>query len=121
MTDLPAPIWTRAEPDGTVLVGLGTGWYDDDDLISSVALPMASSVVQGGEPLVRVEVKSKVCEGDVCTYVASTITFAAPGSMRIEELNMKVVGDPVLLQEDPLAAGWLLRATSVDPADSGQD
>lgn len=103
-------IWERPIAGGSIRLGLVDGWLSEDALIVGMHLPPSGATVPLGGVLAVVDVTTKVCRDDVCTYERSRTELQAPRPLRIVAVNGRVVNDPPLAQEDPEGLGWLVEA-----------
>jgi glycine cleavage system H lipoate-binding protein len=100
-------VWFTAEPDGTMRIGLEDGWAADDAFVTGIRFAQAGSRLAAGDVLCTLELKTKVCEGNACTYQASELKLRAPAPIVIAQINPMVKADPLLLQVDPRGTGWI--------------
>jgi glycine cleavage system H lipoate-binding protein len=108
-------VWVTAEPDGTTRLGLEGGLAAEDAFITGVRFAQAGSRLAAGDVLCTLELKTKVCEGNSCTYQASELTLRAPAPLVIAQTNPMVKADPLLLQIDPRGTGWIAIARIDEP------
>lgn len=94
--------WLRAEA-GFVVVGITPFAVTQLGTLVFVELPqMGDSVIQGDEVAV---VESSKAVSDI----------PAPVTGEIVQLNPSVIGNPELLNEDPMGQGWLFKMSVTDP------
>lgn len=94
--------WLRADA-GHVVVGITPFAVAQLGTLVFVELPqMGDSVVQGDEVAV---VESSKAVSDI----------PAPVTGEIVQLNPSVIGNPELLNEDPMGQGWLFKMSVTDP------
>lgn len=103
----PIEVLLEEEAPDRVRIRLGKDAIGPDSFVARLHLPAAGSALEPGAALFRIALKTKVCEGDLCTYTDSEIDVAAPSQLVIEEVNPRLEADPLLLQEDPQEAGWI--------------
>ncbi len=96
--------WTRAEADGTVVVGITTHAVDALGDITLVSLPAVGTVVTAGERF-----------GDIDSVKAVSELFA-PIDGEVIAVNEDLADAPERLNSDPYGAGWMLRIRPRDPA-----
>ena len=101
-------LWLEAVDHGRVRLGLLPGWDEADLIVTGVELPSVGARLTKGQSLLHLRVTAKVCTDESCTYIPSERDFKIGCNLTVETLNQAVARDPVLLQEDPGGAGWLL-------------
>ena len=97
--------WARIEGDQAVL---GVSWFALDSLGELVHFepPAVGQAVSAGESYGEVESVKAVSE------------LISPLSGTVSEVNAAVVDDPLTVNDDPYGAGWLVRITLADPAET---
>lgn len=96
--------WVKLEGDEVVV---GITEYATEQLgdLVFVELPEEGTTVAKGDEVVTIE----------SVKAASDIT--APLDGVITEVNTVIVGNPALVNEDPLEAGWFFRMSMADPSE----
>ena len=94
--------WVRIEPDGHVRIGVDDFANKAMGAVGSVALPKAGTEVRIGEPLFS------------CKRGTEELSFLAPVSGRIQDLNGALATDPARVNASPYKDGWVCR---IEPSD----
>lgn len=94
--------WLRAEA-GMVVVGITPFAVAQLGTLVFVELPQMGDNVTKGDEIALVESSKAVSD------------IPAPVSGEIVALNPAVIGDPELLNSDPLGQGWLFKMSVADP------
>ena len=96
--------WVRAEPDGTVVIGITDFAQDALGDIVYIQLPDDGRHVAPGEPFAEVESVKSVSE------------VYAPLAGQVVATNGALDAAPETVNSDPYGAGWLVRLR-IDDAD----
>ena len=96
--------WVKLEGDEVVV---GITEYATEQLgdLVFVELPEEGTTVAKGDEVVTIE------------SVKAASDIAAPLDGVITEVNTVIVGNPALVNEDPLEAGWFFRMSMADPSE----
>ncbi len=95
--------WLRAEPDGLVVLGL-TAWKSAElGEIVMAELPEAGA---------RLEPEQEI---GVLEVLKATFDLLAPFAGEVQTVNLAILDEPSLINEEPYAAGWMLRLRPDDP------
>jgi CheY-like chemotaxis protein len=98
----PGHTWVRIEPDGQVRVGIDDFANKAMGTVGSVQLPKPGSQVRAGDPLFS------------CKRGTESITFAAPVSGLVQDLNATLQSEPARMTISPYKDGWVCR---IEPSD----
>ncbi len=103
----PEHDWARIEGDTATL---GITWYAQDSLGELVHYepPEEGSSIAKDESYGEVESVKAVSE------------VVSPLSGEVLAVNVKVVGEPETVNDDPYGEGWLVRIRLSDPAETGE-
>lgn len=111
MSDLPNNLrytkdheWARRNDDGTITVGITAHAVEQLGDITAVSLPEVGEAITSGERF-----------GDVDSVKAVSDLYA-PLAGEIVEINQKLEDEPELINDEPYAAGWMIRIKPQDPA-----
>lgn len=107
-------LWSTSEQGGTIRLGLPDGVLEKDAFITGIELPEEGAQLEVGDVLCTLEIKTKVCDGNSCTYRASDVKIRVSTPVIIESVNFMLEDDPLLLQADPRGAGWIAVARAND-------
>lgn len=96
--------WLKVEGEEVVV---GITEYATEQLgdLVFVELPEEGTTVAKGDEVVTIE------------SVKAASDIAAPLDGVITEVNTVIVGNPALVNEDPLEAGWFFRMSMADPSE----
>jgi glycine cleavage system H protein len=95
--------WVRAEPDGSVRIGITDFAQDSLGDVVFVSLPEVGAQVSGGDSLGEVESTKSVSE------------IYAPFDGEIVGRNEDLDSRPELLNTDPYGEGWVVAIRPSDP------
>jgi len=93
----PGHTWVRIEPDGHVRIGVDDFANKAMGAISAVQLPKPGTEIRCGEPLFS------------CQRGGETISFSAPVSGRVQDLNAGLQAEPARITTSPYKDGWVCR------------
>ena len=96
--------WVAVEGD-TATVGITDYAAEQLGDLVFVELPEEGTTVAKGDEVVTIE------------SVKAASDIAAPLDGVITEVNTVIVGNPALVNEDPLEAGWFFRMSMADPSE----
>lgn len=95
--------WHQVSGD-TVTIGITQIAADELTDITFVQLPKAGTRVEAGKPFGEIE--SVKATSDLYTGVSGTVT----------EVNPKLSSEPGVINQDPYAAGWMIKVKADDVA-----
>jgi CheY-like chemotaxis protein len=98
----PGHTWVRIEPDGQVRVGIDDFANKAMGAVGSVLLPKPGTQVRVGDPLFS------------CKRGTESVTFAAPVSGLVQDLNATLQSEPARMTISPYKDGWVCR---IEPSD----
>ena len=96
--------WLKLEGE-EVVVGITEYAAEQLGDLVFVELPEEGTTVAKGDEVVTIE------------SVKAASDIAAPLDGVITEVNTVIVGNPALVNEDPLEAGWFFRMSMADPSE----
>lgn len=96
--------WLKLEGE-EVVVGITEYAAEQLGDLVFVELPEEGTTVAKGDQVVTIE------------SVKAASDIAAPLDGVITEVNTVIVGNPALVNEDPLEAGWFFRMSMADPSE----
>jgi glycine cleavage system H lipoate-binding protein len=88
-------------------LGIDLHGIEGESFVRALRAHRVGSAIAEGEPLLTLELVSKVCDGDSCTYVPFMLECAAPYALTVTAVNDEVAEDPALLDERP--GVWVVR------------
>ena len=94
--------WVRIEPDGHVRIGLDDFANKAMGAISTLDMPKPGTQVRCGDPLFS------------CKRGSEEISFTAPLSGKVQDLNGVLVSEPARINASPYKDGWVCR---IEPSD----
>lgn len=97
--------WVVAEDDGTALVGITDYAQEQLGELVFIELPEVGSEVDKGEAVAVIE------------SVKSASDLMMPVSGEIIEVNEELDGDPGIVNEDAMGAGWFLKVKLADESE----
>jgi ActR/RegA family two-component response regulator/glycine cleavage system H lipoate-binding protein len=98
----PGHTWVRIEPDGQIRIGIDDFANKALGAVATVVLPKAGTEIRCGEPLFS------------CKRGSEEISFVAPMSGKVQDLNAALLADPARLTSSPYKDGWVCR---IEPSD----
>ena len=97
--------WIVLEEDGRALVGITQYAQEQLGDVVFVDLPKPGSKLSQNEKLGEVE------------SVKAVSDLYSPVNGEVAEVNQELLDHPEMINEDPNSKGWMVRLTSVDPAE----
>ena len=97
--------WVVAEDDGTALVGITDYAQEQLGELVFIELPEVGSEVEKGEAVAVIE------------SVKSASDLMMPVSGEVVEVNEELDGDPGIVNEDAMGAGWFLKVRMSDESE----
>ena len=104
----PEHDWARIDPGDPALATLGITWYAQDSL---------GEVVFFDPPAVGTTLSKDAAYAEVESVKAVSDVYA-PLSGEIVEVNEALGGAPEAINEDPYAAGWMVKVRLSDPSET---
>lgn len=97
--------WARRNDDGSITVGITAHAVEQLGDITAVSLPGVGEALVHGDRF-----------GDIDSVKAVSDLYA-PLDGEVVEINDKLDDEPELINDDPYAAGWMIRIEPGDAAD----
>lgn len=100
--------WARRNDDGTITVGITPHAVGQLGDITAVSLPDVGEALEAGERF-----------GDIDSVKAVSDLYA-PITGEVVEINNELENEPEVINNDPYAAGWMIRIRPADGVDLGE-